>query len=323
MAVRDVTELRRLVRGVLDDAITSVAEEEFNRLCNALNNDFDEVGRQVKKALRALRRLQDGVEPDYNEWVALFYLTWYQPRQINLALYILQELYEDARRQLGSDFPLHIIDVGCGALAVQFAAAILAVENQREGNDLTVSGIDPSEPMKRIGNLLWSKFRLFLRDHSDLSDLSRTCDHMANNCELFDSHTSYFCSEGGRPWGPPWIERWITAVHACYESNWFEIKRALQELRDRYSPSAILVTSHRSRWEVVRFVAGEESPQRRLSPKQLPLKEELPKTTEWRTDLLNKLPAYQINSVSSLLSNPVEWAPRKQKSTLCKILRGD
>ena len=322
MLVRDITELRKLVTCLLDEAIATVAEEEFNRLRSAANNDF-QVARKVTEAVRSLRNLQQGEEPAYNEWDALFYLTWYQPRQINLALYILQELYEDARRRLGSDFPLHIIDVGCGALAVQFAAAILAAENQRAGNDLTVSGIDPSEPMKRIGEALWSKFRLFLGDHSDLSDLSRTCDHMANNCQLFDSHSSYFCSEGGRPWGPPWIERWITAVHACYESNWFEIQRALQELRDRYSPNAILVTSHRSRQEVVRFVAGEESPQQRLSPKQLPLKEELPKTTEWRTDLLSKLPAYQINSVSSLLSNPVEWAPRKQKSTLCKILRGD
>ena len=78
-----------------------------------------------------------GEEPEYNEWDALFYVTWYQPRQINLALAILQKLYEDARKWLGSDFPLHIIDVGCGAfLAVQFAMAILAAENQREGNDL-------------------------------------------------------------------------------------------------------------------------------------------------------------------------------------------
>ena len=321
MPVRNTLELSPLVGHVLDEAIATVAEEEFNRLCRATNNDF-QVARDVTKAVRSLRNLQQGEEPEYNEWDALFYVTWYQPRQINLALAILQELYEDARRRLGSDFPLHIIDVGCGALAVQFAMAILAAENQREGNDLTVNGIDPSEPMKKIGETLWLKFRSFLCEHSDLSDLSRTCDHMTTNCELFDSHTSYFCSEGGRSWVNPRLERWIVAVHASYESNRFTIKRALQELRDRYSPSAILVTSHRSRGEVVRFVAGEESLQQRLSPKMLPLKGKLTNTTEWRTDLLSKLPAYQTNSLSSLLSNPVEWAPRKHKSTLCKILIG-
>ena len=277
MSIRDTQELRKLVACLLDDAIATVAEEEFNRLCSATNDDF-QVARNVTEAVRSLRNLQQGVEPEYNEWDALFYVTWYQPRQINLALAILQEPYEDARRQLGSDFPLHIIDVGCGALAVQFAMAILAAENQREGNDLTVNGIDPSEPMKKIGETLWLKFRSFLCEHSDLSDLSRTCDHMTTNCELFDSHTSYFCSEGGRSWVNPRLERWIMAVHASYESNRFTIKRALQELRDRYSPSAILVTSHRSRWEVVRFVAGEESLQQRPSPKMLPLQGKLTNT---------------------------------------------
>ena len=311
-----------LVARILDEAITTTAEQEFNHLRSAVNNDA-QVAKNVSEAVRSLRKLQFGEEPEYNEWVALFYLTWYQPRQINLALYILQELYEDTRRRLGSDFPLHIIDVGCGALAVQFAAAILAAEYQREGNDLTVNGIDPSEPMKRIGKALWSQFRLFLGDHSDLSDLSRTCNHMANGSELFDSHTSYSCSDGGHSWGLPTTERWITAVHASYKSNWTKIKHALEALRDRYSPSAILITSHRSRGDVVLFVAGEEFHQQQLGPKVLPLQGELTKTTEWRTDLIWRLPAYQINSVSSLLSNPVEWAPRKQKSILCKILRGD
>lgn len=311
-----------LVARTLDEAIKTTAEEEFNRLYEITNNPT-EVGENIKAALDSLVRLQQGVEPEYNEWDALFYLTWYQPRQINLALYILQELYEDTRIRLGSDFPLHIIDVGCGALAVQFAAGILAAEYQQEGNDLTVNGIDPSQPMKKIGAALWLKFRSLLGEHSDLSDLSRTCDYMTNNCMLFDSHTSYCCSEDDRSWINPRLECWIMAVHASYKSNWTGIKHALEALRDRYSPSAILITSHRSRWDVVQFVAGEEFHQQQLSPKVLPLQGELSKVTEWRTDLIWRLPAYQINSVSSLLSNPVEWAPRKQKSILCRILRGD
>ena len=215
MPVRNALELRLLVGHVLDEAIATVAEEEFNRLRSTANNDF-QVARNVTEALRSLRNLQQGVEPEYNEWDALFYVTWYQPRQVNLALAILQEPYEDARRQLGSDFPLHIIDVGCGALAVQFAMAILAAENQREGNDLTVNGIDPSEPMKRIGKVLWSNFRFFLGEHSDLSDLSRTCDHMTNNCELFDSHASCLSSVGGHSWFDFRLECWIIALHASY-----------------------------------------------------------------------------------------------------------
>ena len=328
MPVRNTLELRILVGRVLDEAIASVAEEEFNRLRRA-TNDNAQIAANVTAALSSLDKLPKGVEPKYNEWDALFYITWYQPRQINMALKILRRFYEKSRyKHQRAGRPFHVIDVGCGALAVQFAMVLLATECRWKGADVTVIGIDPSEPMRNIGDALWLEFwsnlsnHPNLNKHSELSDLERFCDCMTTNCELFDSHTSYFCSEGGRSWVNPRLERWIMAVHASYESNRFTIKRALQELRDRYSPSAILVTSHRSRWEVVRFVAGEESLQQRPSPKMLPLQGKLTNTTEWRIDLLSKLPAYQTNSLSSLLSNPVEWAPRKHKSTLCKILIG-
>lgn len=333
MEVRDVTELRLLVRGVLDEAIASVAEEEFNRLCNALNNDFDEVARQVRKALRALRRLQGGVEPEYNEWEALFYLTWYQPRQINLALYILEHRDVDFPNGFGLEsLPFHVIDVGCGALAVQFAMPLVAVANQIEGNELCIWGIDPSEPMKRIGNLLWSKFRSLLGANSELSDLSRICDQFTNNCELFDSHTSCDCSENGcgalfeeeRYDGGP--QHLITAVHAVYDSNQFKIKRALHELYDRYSYTDIVVTSHILNEEVVRsvceFVCDNERFYQCSPPnlRELPFQGQLPKTTEWRTELFWRLPEYQINSVRGLLRKPVEWAPNNHKTTIYRIL---
>ena len=150
MSLIDNLELRKLVACVIDEAIATVAEEEFNRLCEITNN-VAQVGENIKAALESLAKLRDGLEPEYNEWDALFYVTWYQPRQINLALSILQELYQDVRKWQGPDLPLHIIDVECGALAVQFAMAILAAEGTpAECNDnVTVNGIDPSEPMKR------------------------------------------------------------------------------------------------------------------------------------------------------------------------------
>ena len=75
MPVRNTLELSPLVGHVLDEAIATVAEEEFNRLCRATNNDF-QVARDVTKAVRSLRNLQQGEEPEYNEWDALFYVTW-------------------------------------------------------------------------------------------------------------------------------------------------------------------------------------------------------------------------------------------------------
>ena len=152
-----LTNKRALTRLVFDEAIATVAEQEFNRL-RRITTDNAQVAENVKAALDSLVNLQYGVEPEYNEWEALFYVTWYQPYQINLALTVLQKVYEDARQHLGPDLPLHIIDVGCGALAVQFAMAILAAEYRQEDSKVIINGIDPSDPMKKIGETLWLEF---------------------------------------------------------------------------------------------------------------------------------------------------------------------
>ena len=231
-------------------------------------------------------------------------------------------MYEDAQESLETNFPLHVIDFGCGALAVQFAMAILAAECQRECNDVTVNGIDPSEPMKRIGKMLWSKFRFFLGGHSDLLNFSRTCEHITSNCELFDSHTSCLSSVDGYSWFDIQLECWIIALHASYRSNQSRVRIVLNSLRRRYIPTFTIVTSHRSNRDVVRFVAGDRSECQTLIPEQLPIPGQLPETTEWRRNLLYRLPEYAISSVRGLLKNPVEWAPHNHRTTLCRILGG-
>ena len=308
-------ELTQLVATVMDEAIANIAEQEFNRLRRTTKDD-NKVVENIKATLNSLVNLQKGVEPKYNEWDALFYLTWYQPRQINLALTILQGLYEDARKRLKSDFALQIIDVGCGALAVQFAMAILATEYQMDGKDVSVNGIDPSEPMKKIGEELWLEFWSILSEHPHLSHLSRTCDYMTNNCELFDSHTSYFSSEGGRSWVNPRPECWIMAVHAIYESNQIRIKRTLETLHGQFSPSVTLVTCHESRRDVARFVIGEKFRDKNLNSDELAFLGQVHKTTDWRRCLVNRLPGNPLNSVAGLLFSPVEWAPDKTTAVI-------
>ena len=315
------TNKQALTKLVLDEAIAAVAEQEFNRLRRITNDDV-QLAENINAALDSLAKLQYGVKPEYNEWDALFYLTWYQPRQINLALTILPGLYEDARTDLGANFSLHIIDVGYGALAIQFAMAILATEYQLEGKDVTVNGIDPSEPMKKIGEALWLEFWSILSGHPDLSDLSRVCDYITNNCGFFDSHTSYCCFDGGFSRVNPRPVCWIMAVHAIYESNKDKIKRALQALQGQYSPSVILVTAHESKRGIARYVTGEGFRFNKLDSAELKFHGELRETTEWRRCLVNRLRENPLNSVAGLLFSPVEWAPHNHKTTLCKILGG-
>lgn len=313
MSLIDNLELRALVTSALDEAIKTVAEQEFSRLYE-ITSDRHQVAENVRAALDSLVDLQKGIEPEYNKWDALFYLTWYQPYQINLALTILREVYEHAEQHPGPDLPLHIIDIGCGALAVQIAMAILGTEHQQKGNKIIVNGIDPSDPMKSIGELLWLEFWSILSEYPELSDLSHTCDWMTSNCELFDQHTSYCCDYSR---DDPHTECWIVAIHAVYKTNMDEIKGALQTLCGQYSPSATLVTQHESNSGVARFVAGEYAQFRKLNSDDLTLQGELHETTQWRRRLVRKLPENTRNSIGGLLYNrPVEWAPDKTAAVL-------
>ena len=85
-------------------------------------------------------------KPDYDDpWVALLYLTWYQPSQVNLA-------YTLSRRILGATNPflsgsLQIVDYGCGALAMLFGLALAAAETHQKDRPhpkITVDLIDES-----------------------------------------------------------------------------------------------------------------------------------------------------------------------------------
>ena len=309
------------IADVLDQAIVTVAEKEFNRLRKGLSDA--QVTENVAKALEELEKLRTGGEPDYNnEWVALFYVTWYQPHQINTALKVLQQLYEEQQR---TEHPLHIIDVGCGALAVQFATAISAAEYQH--TNVAVTGIDPSEPMRKIGAKLWSAFRSIVAKSPDLSNLSRTCQSMPDTNHLFKSHQQYYRSEGARVQSDSAPERWLLAMYVVSEQDTPDptlsesdqkLKDTLQTIRETSRPSVILVTCHEIKRERARLVIGEYNSCEELKPADLPFTGYMSKTTEWRQSLIDRLPEI-IPRHKSRLNNPVEWNPSRHTV----VLRGD
>ena len=68
----------------IDGAITKVAETESQRLSAGMGEDA--LTNKVHATLDSFRGLRRGIPPDYSDpWVALFYLTWFQPGQIQLA----------------------------------------------------------------------------------------------------------------------------------------------------------------------------------------------------------------------------------------------
>ena len=297
------------IKNVLDQAITTVAEQEFNRLRNGLSDA--QVAERVIEALESMGELQRGGKPEYSEWDALFYVTWYQPRQINVALTILRHLNEITRNgNLRIKHPLHIIDVGCGALAAQFALAIALAEYQAENIDVSMQGIDPSDPMKQIGENLWLEFWSIIDGNPDLSYLSRTCDLMTDNYTFFDSSESYYRSEDVRLSGVQSDSKcWLMAIHTVYESNKQSIKDTLQTISDKSCPEVIMVTTHVSKCGAAGFAVGAGFKNYELKSEELLLQGNLPETTIWRKHLIQRLPENSLKFVRGLLENPVQWNP--------------
>ena len=259
-----------MVRQSLDMAIARVAEDEFSRLSGGKTPE--ECVNCVTQALKSLGGLQWGNAPEYNEWDALFYLTWYQPRQINIALAVLRRFF--------SGQPLHIIDVGCGALAVQFAVAVAIAEKQLVGSEVTVQGIDPSESMRRIGEELWLKFWSIVYEDRYLSNLAGACDVLTSSCNSHDSKESYYKMNS------PGTECWLIAVHAVYESNKEDIRNTFAEIRSKFAPMLEIVTTHPSKRDVAWSMTGEEfNEEYNEADSQCTF----PETTAWRKHLIDRL----------------------------------
>ena len=88
---------QQAVTDALSEAITTVAQNELDELTVGLTSS--QKAHQIGNALTELEKLSRGTGiPDYNDpWVALFYVTWYQPRQINIA-YSMLKSYLDLNR---------------------------------------------------------------------------------------------------------------------------------------------------------------------------------------------------------------------------------
>ena len=228
------------VREALDQAISEVVEAEYGRLADGMTQE-DRI-ESVDSGLKSLTRLQQGIPPDYgSEWVALFYLCWYQPRQIHLAYAALRGVLEQSR------LPMHVIDYGCGALAVQVALAMIVAEDE-EALDagLAVYGVDPDLAMVGIGKKLWRQFLevvgaridedpFFLRLRLAVESIGEVCSCHTSFCDALE------CQQAGRASASDGC--WITAVHAQYPSNRTELKDVLEPAKCQEWGSALeLVT---------------------------------------------------------------------------------
>lgn len=227
-----------VLRKALDLAIAELAASEYDHLSDGMSLAVKT--QSVDSALNSLMALQQAREPAYDsEWVSLFYLTWFQPRQIHLAYSALQGLLAE------TSSPRHVIDYGCGAWAVQFALAILNAERREPADPgVAVYGIDSNEPMREIGRRLWNRFGqivaastgehpFFERLHDALDSIEATSschasyDEALQRCDLL---------------GQRLADCWFTAVHAIYETNSTDMKSVLGGVCEKQVPVHELAT---------------------------------------------------------------------------------
>lgn len=221
----------------LDEAIAKVADSEYRRLASGLSSH--EVSARVHGALESLDGLKHGRLPTYDEWDALFYLTWYQPRHIHL-VYTL--LHHGTR-----DFPAlsQVIDIGCGAGATQVALAFSMAE-QPSGlgaADVSIHGIDPSEPMRAIGEALWLELWGQAERDRELEGLGKVMGDISGRCASYGSYEAYAASPSAVAAKVAGHPHWLTAVHAVYEETNSDLRRLLGEVCADRKPEGILVTS--------------------------------------------------------------------------------
>lgn len=200
----------------LDSAIAEVARENASRLRNEIPSE--QWSESIDNALDSLTRLQTCEDPDWDlDWLNVFYISWYQPRQIHLAYVALRKLLE-RRHPLP---PRYVVDYGCGAWAVQIALAmILAEKPELQGAGIAVHGVDSSESMKRIGKELWSMFLKIVRErrghfqklHDAMKSMEDFCIYHAT---IEDAAAAV---QDGRTDGAPG-DCWFAAIHAIYENK--------------------------------------------------------------------------------------------------------
>ena len=305
---------QQAVTDALSEATIAVAQDELDRLSRGL--DSNQKAERVEYALNQLGGLRSSEMPEYgNRWVALFYTTWYQPRQINISYRIVKSYLKESN--IDRDKALFAIDFGCGALAMQFGIALAFADTSNPQDtmpEISILSMDSSKDMIRIGRRIWTKFKENVDTDDRLVFLSQICNSIKYGT------MSYQFSEEPITLPSTWLDtppdsyRWISAIHTVYEENLNQVRNLLQFLANSFNPDVGFITSQnyqenvrRSR-EVSPFSSerGYESPNINIRPG---FAGPLSQITRWRSNLPTELGSVEI-ARSDYLTRPVRWDTR-------------
>ena len=235
----DQSEYQESVAKALDKAIAKVARTEIRRLVKAKRKK--RTARAIENALHSLAGLQNGEIPNYDdEWLALLYSTWYQPSHINLAYSMIKAMAKQRDPEgaiLAPTGKLHVVDFGCGTLAMQFGVTLAAADALQQGQTLTsikIDLIDSSQPMIDFGLKIWRQFEKEVERNEQLARLSETCDLIRTKTLAIEENPKFYRR----------YSRWISAMHVVYCDNKDDVKKELHRLSKEMDPHVGFFTYH-------------------------------------------------------------------------------
>ncbi len=219
--VRDVYNSFPELLDALDEAIAKVTWAEYTRLKKLYPKDYID---SLQDAFESLDKLRGYDKPRYDKWDAPLYLSWYQARQVHLVYTVLQQ-YPPPQ----SGRPLQVIDIGCGALAVAIALAVLVAESQEvlQNRKVLIYGIDPSKSMTELGKKLWLEFGCAAEYRGLNVDFFEMIDEdrIFMSLDAFSDALSRDAAD----------EFWLFSVHAVYEKSIQEIESFRNDFQERHA----------------------------------------------------------------------------------------
>ena len=290
----------------LDVLIAELAESEWARLTSGLSRaqKASRVSRALDSLHGSIRRLE--MPAYYEGLVALFYLTWYQPFQINSARSLLDRAIAERQESFAIKSRLDIVDFGGGALAMEIGLALALLDAQQSDYsvpDINVMVVEPSEAMSSLGLKLWERFLISGGWDSIADPESRRVTTYVGSSTLSikvidDLAGIEVCADA---------DRWLVAMHAYYAEAEERINGDLSGIHRIFQPEFGVMTFHHASCDGIKSVSPFVEPGFPVEISPLRLSGALPLVSSWRRCL-----AYELGlQDEQRLTGSVEWDPMR------------
>ncbi len=247
------------VAEILDAAVAKVAVLEFER---TLSDTSDiEAAARINAAAASLDKLRNGGTPDYSDpLVGVLYLAQYQLQHINLTYSLINSTtsWYAKNGSLSDKGRLHVVDFGCGALAMRFGVVLAVAEALENGlpiSALKIDSLDPVVPVVEIGIRIWDEFwnSIHARSDGDLSTLRQAFAILDRQYPAIQHPVRLQQIEP-----MPNANTWLSAIHVVYsgpQGNSEAIKDDLSTLSGILKPDLGFITTHDSKLQMMQDVS--------------------------------------------------------------------